>query len=66
MDRLRAMSVVLAVVDGGSLSAAARTLRVPLPTVSRQLSELEAHLNARLFYRSTRRLELTDAGGAYV
>jgi DNA-binding transcriptional LysR family regulator len=66
MDRLKAMSIVLAAVDGGSLSAAARQLGMPLPTVSRQISDLEAHLNARLFNRSTRRLELTDAGSAYV
>lgn len=66
MDRLRAMSVVLAVADGGSLSAAARKLGMPLPTVSRQVSELEAILAARLFNRSTRRLELTDTGSTYV
>ena len=50
----------------GSLSAASRKLGVPLPTVSRKISELEAHLNTRLLIRSTRRLALTDAGAAYV
>lgn len=49
MDRLDAMSVVVAVLEFGSLSAAARHLRMPLPTVSRKVSDLEAHLNARLF-----------------
>jgi DNA-binding transcriptional LysR family regulator len=39
---------------------------MPLPTVSRKLSDLESHLNARLLNRSTRRLSLTDAGGAYI
>ena len=60
------MSVVVAVQELGSLSAAARQLRMPLPTVSRKVSDLEAHLNSRLFNRSTRRLTLTDAGEAYI
>ena len=66
MDRLDAMTVVVAVQELGSLSAAARRLRMPVPTVSRKVSDLEAHLNARLFNRSTRRLTLTDAGQTYV
>jgi len=65
MDRLEAMAVFLHAVEGGSLSAAGRRLRMPLATVSRKLSDLEAHLNARLLERSTRRLTLTDAGREY-
>ena len=42
MDRLDAMTVFLAVVDEGSLSAAGRRLAMPLATVSRKLAELEA------------------------
>ena len=66
MDRLEAMSLVVAVAEAGSLSAASRKLGVPLPTVSRKISELEAHLSTRLLTRSTRRLALTDSGAAYV
>ena len=44
MDRLEAMSILLAVVEAGSLSAAARQLGMPLATVSRKVSELETHL----------------------
>ncbi len=66
MDRLEAMSLLLAAADGGSLSAAGRRLDVPVSTVSRRISELEAHLRARLVVRSPRRLTLTDAGLAYV
>ena len=66
MDRLDAMTVVVAVGEGGSLSAAARRLGMPLPTVSRKISDLEAHLNTRLFNRSTRHLTLTDSGQAYL
>ena len=40
MDRLDAMSIVLAVAEAGSLSAAARQLKTPLATVSRKVSDL--------------------------
>ncbi len=66
MDRLEAMAVLMAAVDGGSLSAAGRSLGMPLPTVSRKVSELEAHLGTRLLHRTTRQLGLTDAGRDYV
>jgi DNA-binding transcriptional LysR family regulator len=66
MDRLDAMSVFAAIVDGGSLSAAGRRLGVPLATVSRKLADLESHLKTRLIARSTRKLELTDAGREYL
>lgn len=66
MDRLEAMSILLAVVEAGSLSAAARRLGTPLATVSRKVSELEAHLKVRLLKRSNRQLTLTDAGRSYV
>jgi DNA-binding transcriptional LysR family regulator len=66
MDRFDAMSVLLAVTDAGSLSAGARRLGMPLATVSRKVSELEAHLHTRLLNRGSRRLELTDAGQSYV
>jgi DNA-binding transcriptional LysR family regulator len=66
MDRLDAMSIVVAVVESGSLSAASRRLRIPLPTVSRKISDLEAHLGTRLLIRSTRKLVLTEAGADYV
>lgn len=66
MDRLDAMAVFVAVVGEGSLSAAARRLNVPLATVSRKLSDLEAHLKTRLLIRSTRQLTLTDPGRDYL
>ena len=66
MDRLDAMSLFVATVEAGSLSAAARHAGVPLATVSRRLSELEKHLKTRLLNRSTRRLSLTDAGQSYL
>src|SRR4051812_38150040 len=66
MDRLESMSTLLAAVEAGSLSAASRKLGMPLATVSRKVSELEAHLRTRLLNRTSRRLALTDAGRAYV
>lgn len=66
MDRLEAMTLLVAAVEAGSLSAGARRLGVPLATMSRKVSDLESHLRTRLLVRSTRRLGLTDAGRAYV
>jgi DNA-binding transcriptional LysR family regulator len=66
MDRLEAMTILLAAVDHGSLSAASGELRIPLATVSRRVSELDEHLNIRLLLRGTRKLTLTEAGRAYV
>ncbi|MFM0340410.1 LysR family transcriptional regulator [Paraburkholderia fungorum] len=66
MDRLEAMGILLAAIDHGSLSAASRRLGIPLATISRRISELEAHLTVQLVVRGTRRLTLTKAGHGYV
>jgi DNA-binding transcriptional LysR family regulator len=66
MDRLDAMATFLAAVETGSLSGASRRLGMPLATVSRKVSDLEAHLRTRLVNRTSRRLTLTDAGRSYI
>ena len=66
MDRLEAMSIALAVAETGSLSAASRREKTPLATVSRKVSELEAHLETKLFNRTSRTLVLTDAGRSFM
>lgn len=66
MDRLEAMKMLLAVVDAGSISAGSRKLNAPLPSVSRKVAELERHLGASLVVRTSRNLQLTDAGREYV
>ncbi len=66
MDRLEAMATLLSVVETGTLSAASRRLGTPLATVSRRLSDLEAHLGTRLLDRTSRRVTLTEAGTSYV
>ena len=65
MDRFEAMSMFLAAIEKGSLSAAARDMRVPVPTLSRKVADLEALLGTQLLTRTTRKLVLTDAGLAY-
>jgi DNA-binding transcriptional LysR family regulator len=65
MDRFEAMSMFLNAIEKGSLSAAARDMRVPVPTLSRKVADLEAQLGTRLLTRTTRKLILTDAGIAY-
>ena len=62
MDRFRAMQAFIRIVDGGSLSAAARSLGVSLPAVVRTLAGLEEHLGTRLLNRTTRRINLTEDG----
>lgn len=52
----------LAIVDGGSLVAAAEQLDLTQPTVGRRLAAMEARFDTPLFVRSGRRMQLTDAG----
>ncbi len=65
MDRLEAMSLLLATLDAGSFSAAARERGVPVSTLTRKIGELERQLGTVLLLRSTRRLTPTDAGNRY-
>lgn len=66
MDRFEAMSMLLEVVGKGNLSAAGRSLKIPLPTLSRRITELETLLGTKLLTRTTRKIALTDAGATYV
>lgn len=52
----------LAAAETGSMSGAARRLRIGQPTVSRRLADLEHRLGAALFRRSVEGVTLTDAG----
>jgi DNA-binding transcriptional LysR family regulator len=62
MDRLKAMTVFVAVVEAKGFAAAARRLGMPTATVSRRVGELEEHLKARLLVRTTRQVSLTESG----
>jgi DNA-binding transcriptional LysR family regulator len=66
MDRFRAMTTFVRIVDGGSLTAAALALDTSLPSVVRTLAALEQHLGIRLLNRTTRRLHLTEEGTQYL
>lgn len=56
------LTVFHTIVAQGSISAAARQLEVGAPAVSKSLKQLEVQIGLPLFNRSTRRLELTEAG----
>lgn len=50
------------IVEEGSLTAAAKKLRIAQPALSNQVKAMEQKYGTRLFFRGSRRLELTDAG----
>jgi DNA-binding transcriptional LysR family regulator len=56
------LRVFARIADAGSISGAARALRMPKSSVSRSLARTERAVGAMLVARSTRRLSLTDAG----
>lgn len=59
---LNALHLFVAVADKGTFSAAAKALDMPSSNVSRAISRLEEQMNVRLIERSTRRMQLTEAG----
>jgi len=66
MDRLQAMTVFVAVAEEAGFALAARRLGLSPPSVTRAVSTLEGRLNARLFHRTTRSVQLTSAGERYL
>ena len=65
MDKLRAMTTFVRIVETGSLTAAADRLGTSPTSVVRSLSALEKSLGVRLLNRTTRRMALTDEGRDY-
>jgi len=65
MDRLAGMRVFTQVVDSGSFAKAANHLGLSTSAASRQISDLETHLQTRLLNRTTRRVSLTESGRAF-
>lgn len=63
---LHAMRAFVRVADAGSFTAAALQSDTSTAQVSRLVSELEKHLQARLLHRTTRRLALTEAGERFL
>lgn len=62
---LNEISIFIKVVEAGSFIGAAKTLGMPKSTVSARLSSLEKRLGVTLIRRTTRKLNVTDAGKAY-
>ena len=54
-----------AVVEHGSFTAAAQALNISKPVVSKQVSQLEKELGVQLLVRTTRTLNLTEAGETF-
>jgi DNA-binding transcriptional LysR family regulator len=60
------MTVFVAVADQAGFAPAARQLSLSPPSVTRAVSELETRLGTRLFHRTTRSVQLTEAGVRYL
>lgn len=59
---LKSLRYFLAIVEEGSISAAAESLNLSQPNISRQMTLLEKELGAKLFERGSRRIVLTEEG----
>jgi len=65
MDKFKAMTIFSAVVEEGTMSAAARRLGIANSVVTKNLNQLEHWLDRKLIYRSTRNLQLSQEGRLY-
>jgi len=65
MDKISAMHIFRRVSESGSFSAVSREMGLSQPTVSKQIAALEENLATKLLSRSTRQINLTDAGRHY-
>ncbi|MBN9050402.1 MAG: LysR family transcriptional regulator [Rhizobiales bacterium] len=66
LDRVTGMQVFVRVVSLGSFSAAARSLGLSQTMVTKHITALEERLGVTLLHRTTRRLNLTEAGRRYL
>lgn len=62
MDIIDSLKTFIAVVDTGNFTNAARQLKVAVSLVKKRVDHLESQVGVVLFERSTRRMNLTDAG----
>ncbi|OQK16844.1 LysR family transcriptional regulator [Methyloprofundus sedimenti] len=66
MDKLTAMKVFVRVAKAGSFVGGAKEMSISRAMATKHIGQLESHLGARLFNRTTRSLSLTDVGAAYL
>jgi DNA-binding transcriptional LysR family regulator len=64
-NQMQAMRVFVRVVEAGTFTSAADSLRMPKPTVTKLVQALESHLRIKLLNRTTRRVSVTPDGSAY-
>ncbi len=64
-NQMLAMRVFVRVVEAGTFTNAANSLRIPKPTVTKLVQGLESHLRIKLLNRTTRRVTVTPDGSAY-
>ena len=66
LSRTEDLQLLVAVVDSGGFSAAARQMDVPVAKVSRAVQRLEQRLGIPLLNRTTRSVTLTSEGRAFI
>jgi DNA-binding transcriptional LysR family regulator len=64
-NQMLAMRVFVRVVESGTFTSAANSLRMPKPTVTKLVQALENHLRIKLLNRTTRRVSVTPDGSVY-
>lgn len=66
MDKLKQIEAFIAVVEHGSMAAAALTQNVTPVMIGRRINALEARIGVKLLHRSTRRIVVTEQGAAFM
>lgn len=66
MDRFQEMQIFMAVAEEEGFAAAARSLRISPPSVTRAIAAMEERIGTQLLSRTTRSLHLTEAGQRYL
>jgi DNA-binding transcriptional LysR family regulator len=66
LDIFSCMKSFVAVVDAGGFSSASRSTHISTSVLTKQIQRLEVFLEKKLLHRTTRRLELTEAGKVYI
>ncbi|MCJ8313729.1 MAG: LysR family transcriptional regulator [Saccharospirillaceae bacterium] len=65
MSRFSTLDIFIAVVECSSFTMAGKNLNMTGSAISKQIQNLEKSLSAKLFYRTTRKVTLTEAGQLY-
>ncbi len=66
MDKLKQIEAFIAVVEHGSMAAAALTQEVTPVMIGRRINALEARIGVKLLHRSTRRIVVTEQGAVFM